>query len=767
MSLIYMSESHRSNSEDAFIISIQSHPNDYQVTAKRWMKTKQNSEKVSWIGLDLQSVGKVGTKGNFNSPFLTSMNEKISNFLRENFVEDTRPPLITFTPITEEQLCKEAAPINIYSKGCFHQQNEMLYRVFKTDARLVRSILDCAGFVSTDCHDWNIMWVGSSGQNYLYEGLNEFQKINHFPNSFELTRKDKMYININAQATNYGKEDYNFIPETFLLPEQYNDFYAAFHRNKGSMWIHKPNGSSQGKGIFLVSSPNDIPLNTACVVSKYISNPLLINELKFDIRIYVLVSSFDPLRIYIYDEGLARFASEIYNPVNINNRFSHLTNYSVNKKNEKFIQNKDWRQDNIGHKWSLAALNTELETMGIDTVLLWTKIYDIIIKSIISIEPLVLDSLRNLSVKRNNCFDLFGFDVLIDSNLKPWLLEVNLSPSMATDSPLDLHIKSNLISDTFNLIGVRAFDRKKETVNKVKARIKARQIQLARDRKKIGDQSFSFIKESNQGKSEEIIKEALEEYERRGNFLRIYPSKGCDHYERFFSGIRPNNKILFKFLYNDLWEENYNLPLKTVIKEVPLSKVIHVTEENESINFDELMIEYILRLSHALNVLTEDCLKQEWKLNIEYFVNHQYWGSPLKNLQTINQKIEDRATELRKKGFDNKKMPVIKALSAIRLEIMLRNTAKNVQLDLINSLFVDDKVGILSDIIKWLSNKAQKFSLVGRKKSKEDNSSTNHAGSFSPIPSFRNYSTAGKKSAFLNGRNLGRRTFNVNNSSHC
>jgi len=42
---------------------------------------------------------------------------------------------------------------------------------------------------------------------------------------------------------------------------------------------------------------------------------------------------------------------------------------------------------------------------------------------------------------RNNCFDLLGFDILIDSNLKPWLLEVNLSPSLNTDSPLDLKIK--------------------------------------------------------------------------------------------------------------------------------------------------------------------------------------------------------------------------------------------------------------------------------------------------------------------------------------
>jgi len=56
--------------------------------------------------------------------------------------------------------------------------------------------------------------------------------------------------------------------------------------------------------------------------------------------------------------------------------------------------------------------------------------------------------------KSNTCFELLGFDVLIDETLKPWLLEVNLSPSLNTDSPLDQRIKSNLLVDLFNMIGI-------------------------------------------------------------------------------------------------------------------------------------------------------------------------------------------------------------------------------------------------------------------------------------------------------------------------
>lgn len=90
----------------------------------------------------------------------------------------------------------------------------------------------------------------------------------------------------------------------------------------------------------------------------------------------------DPWRIYIYKEGLARFASEPYSSSgNKSNRFSHLTNYSINKKHEKYMQNVNLETDDEGSKWSLAALSKYLESIGADMSLLWSRIYDIIIKS--------------------------------------------------------------------------------------------------------------------------------------------------------------------------------------------------------------------------------------------------------------------------------------------------------------------------------------------------------------------------------------------------
>lgn len=104
------------------------------------------------------------------------------------------------------------------------------------------------------------------------------------------------------------------------------------------MWIVKPANLSRGRGIYIIKDIGELSVDDTSVVSRYIQNPLLINGHKFDLRIYVAVTSFDPLRVYVFKEGLARFASEQYSN-KTENKFQHLTNYSVNKKNDNFVQN--------------------------------------------------------------------------------------------------------------------------------------------------------------------------------------------------------------------------------------------------------------------------------------------------------------------------------------------------------------------------------------------------------------------------------------------
>ena len=104
--------------------------------------------------------------------------------------------------------------------------------------------------------------------------------------------------------------------------------------------------------------------------------------------------------------------------------------------------------------------------------LFWSQIYDIIIKSFLSAENTIFNATKKTCIHRTNCFELYGFDIMIDSDFKPWLIEINLSPSLACDSNLDMQIKSKLLADTFNLVGVKQFDRKAESANKAKNRMR-------------------------------------------------------------------------------------------------------------------------------------------------------------------------------------------------------------------------------------------------------------------------------------------------------
>ena len=119
-------------------------------------------------------------------------------------------------------------------------------------------------------------------------------------------------------------------------------------------------------------------------------------------------------------------------------------------------------------KWSLSQFQNYVIQNKIGGIFkyqdyekLFEKIHDLIIKTIIAVEPLLQNGKEMYlpedfahPPKSSNCFELLGFDVLLDENLKPWLLEVNLSPSLNTESSLDIKIKTKMLVDLFNMVGI-------------------------------------------------------------------------------------------------------------------------------------------------------------------------------------------------------------------------------------------------------------------------------------------------------------------------
>ena len=139
---------------------------------------------------------------------------------------------------------------------------------------------------------------------------------------------------------------------------------------------------SQGKGIFITRRIDCIDHNEHLVVQKYLRNPYLIEGYKFDFRIYVLVTNVQPLRIFMHNDGLGRFASEQYKLKAFNNPFIHLTNYAINKDNANFASDESGVK---GHKRSLESVYNTLAQEGVDIDKLKFQIKDIIIKTLISI----------------------------------------------------------------------------------------------------------------------------------------------------------------------------------------------------------------------------------------------------------------------------------------------------------------------------------------------------------------------------------------------
>ncbi|CAH8606157.1 unnamed protein product [Heterobilharzia americana] len=397
--------------------------------------------------------------------------------------------------------------------------------------------------------------------------LKPYQRANHFPGMVEICRKDFLARNF-ARMQKVEPDEYNFMPNTWVLPQEYGYFssYAKklYKQGSNTCFIQKPANGAMGHGIRLYRNANQVPSNLSngitCVIQEYIENPLLIDGYKCDLRVYVLITSCDPLRIFMYNDGLIRLGAEKYvkpNEPEGDSVYRHLTNYAVNKYHEQYNRSDD---EMSGNKRSFAFFDNYIrDVKKCDPFNVWQKIRDLIIKTITIALPYLLHSYRVCRRRTNNCytgkmtksnlkqtaisrsdeysmfnesnnksklyspdakrlmtdksnvqrlsaspppvrtsttkitsskkskgstnylstpficsnlFEILGFDILLDKNLNPWLIEVNRSPSFNSDQELDKRVKHGLLTDAFRLLNIRPSDKsrteKQQKLNTIK-----------------------------------------------------------------------------------------------------------------------------------------------------------------------------------------------------------------------------------------------------------------------------------------------------------
>lgn len=338
----------------------------------------------------------------------------------------------------------------------------MIWRLSSITPILIRETVLRSGFKLIKESSTNVNWIATWCKHlktFQYADLNSNQKVNHFPGSFNFGRKDRLWQNIRALMVRAGElgPDHAFHPQTYILPADIKLLKHVWTMNPDLKIILKPPASARGLGIQVIHKFKQIPKESrskqpkanaaasAYIAQNYIENPLLLfNQTKFDIRLYVLITSFDPLKLYLYDDGLIRFASEKYstNIDELGNQFMHLTNYSINKKSATYQHNDDESSLN-GNKWTLKTfLNYISENMKqVCIKKLSESIIDLILKSVISCQHPVFKYLQKNQKYKYNNFELLGFDIMLDSDFKPWILEVNVSPSLRSESSVDTSVK--------------------------------------------------------------------------------------------------------------------------------------------------------------------------------------------------------------------------------------------------------------------------------------------------------------------------------------
>ena len=313
----------------------------------------------------------------------------------------------------------------------------------------------------------DVKWVRDYMDNFRFKPN---QIVNHFRNHFELTRKDNLVKNINRmrrQLQRAGAADeaerYSFLPSSYVLPGDYGIFVEHFKAQPDETWIMKPIGKAQGRGIFLFRKLSEIQQwrkgldgtpsegTETYVVQRYIESPYTIGGKKFDCRLYVLVTSFSPLQVWLYRAGFARFSGTRYEPSKdtVSNLEMHLTNVSIQKGTASYLSGQDV-------KWGITELKLFLASKhGMPAVeKCWARIQAMIIRSLLAVQKSMIQS--------KHCVELYGYDVILDGSLEPWLLEVNASPSLSATTQQDYQLKYSLVSDMLSVIQQAKWDMKEE-----------------------------------------------------------------------------------------------------------------------------------------------------------------------------------------------------------------------------------------------------------------------------------------------------------------
>lgn len=334
-----------------------------------------------------------------------------------------------------------------------------------------------------DTLHWDICWSWGYTEFAKLGRLEDQHRVNHLPGSYVLVTKDHIHKTLSDLQRVYGYSNFDFVPKQFLLPSEEVLFKKAYDaslkhvasykkvkmdRAYGRRWLVKSQGH---RGVRMLNNLDELPaLRQENVLLSQCIEPYLVDGRKFDLGVYVAVTSILPLRIYVYDNILLRFCKQRYpRPLSADSPkesyvvVDYIPPWHIPDLSPSYSTLPSASHEGTNH-WD--ALLDYMEKMdGIDRHFVKSAVHDSIAKLIVANRGHFMESIDELkkahsksNFQAHNFFELWRFDFMLDDNGKPWLLEVNQSPNLKAKeffSPsftTDERLKQNVVYDLLSMI---------------------------------------------------------------------------------------------------------------------------------------------------------------------------------------------------------------------------------------------------------------------------------------------------------------------------
>jgi len=416
--------------------------------------------------------------------------------------------------------------------------------------RHVFQVLDRIGYENlgenTSSTNWDLLWAHDYPFTVLYsklKNLQSHQRVNHFPGCGYVTNKVSL-----------ATSNLEYIPPAFRLPEDKEKLLKYSKENPQKKFVSKHN---EHRHVHVKTiAEMDLDKNGS-FAQVFIDNPLLVEGHMFDIGIYTIITSIDPLRIYIYyGDFLLRFCPEIYHPFDPKILDKYIVGDDYLPIWEVPVINYYYNELGFGMRDSLTAY---LKTKNKDAQIIWKQIEESISLVFLNKKDLILNVVKRFKSKRN-FFEMMRFDFIVDDTLKLHLLEANMSPNLSS-----AHFKPNQLlyeQVIFNMLGLVGIGEKLHR-HSLKIRSKSEELMQTADKNLAVHPEICTTKECKEDCSlmecslcktcwdEELKNDfvsAHREYLNRGDCKRIFPPSmihGDKNRAENFENYSENDKLMY------------------------------------------------------------------------------------------------------------------------------------------------------------------------------------------------------------------------------